>query len=133
LAADLRRRLQAAVRRIVVTAVLGLLAAGLGALAALYFIHGFFLWLATRLPDWAAALSTGGLVLLIAIIVLLILLLVGKRAKPAPRPSAAMGTAAASHLVGSLMRGMSPRMLAFGLGVAAALMLLASERTKKDR
>ena len=119
-------------RRLVVTAFLGLIAAGFAILAALYFIYGFFLWLDTELPDWGAALVTGGFVLLLAIIVLLILLLTGKRRQPPSRPAGAMGTAAASHLMGSLIRGLSPRVLAFGLGIAAALMLLVGDR-KKDR
>jgi cell shape-determining protein MreD len=124
--------MQAAVRRLVVTLILGALTAALAGVAVLYFIHGFFLWLETELPGWAAALVTGGFVLLLAVLVLLVMLLVGKR-RPAPSRSAgAMGTAATSHLMGSLLRGLSPRVLAIGLGIAAALMLLAGDR-KKDR
>jgi hypothetical protein len=134
LAADLRRRVRSAVRRLAVTIFLLLVTAGLAVLALLYFIHGFFMWLATQLPMWAAALATGGFVLLLAIIVLLILLLMGKRKPPARAPAAAaVGSAAASHLMGSLLRSLSPRIVAIGLGAVAAVMLLMTERDRNRK
>ncbi len=108
-----------------------MLAAGLLALAALYFIHGFFLWMTQILPGWAAALATGGLVLLVALATVMALLLVGRRRSPAPGPGAAIGVATASHLAGGLLRGLSPRMVAFGLGIVAALVLLLAERDRR--
>src|SRR5262249_29659295 len=112
-----------AMRRLLVAVFLGLFAAGLGALAALYFIYGFFLWLATQLPGWASVLAPGGLVFLLAIIVLLVLVLMGQWRLPAVANlvASAMGSAAASRFMGSLLGKMSPRTLAVGLGLAAAL------------
>jgi hypothetical protein len=133
LAADLRSRVRSAARRLAVTLFLLLVTAGLAVLALLYFVHGFFMWLATQLPMWAAALATGGFVLLLAIIVLLVLLLMGKRRPAASRPASAVGTAAASHLMGSLLRSLSPRVVAIGLGIAAAAMLLMAERGRNRK
>jgi hypothetical protein len=133
LAADLRRRVRSAARRLAVTIFLLLVTAGLAVLALLYFIHGFFMWLATLLPMWEAALASGGFVLLLAIIVLLVMLLMSKRKPPPRAPTAAVGTAAASHLMGGLLRSLSPRIVAIGLGAVAAVMLLMTERDRNRK
>jgi hypothetical protein len=57
----------------------------------------------------------------------------GKRKPPASRPASAVGTAAASHLMGSLLRSLSPRVVAIGLGAVAAVMLLMTERDRNRK
>jgi hypothetical protein len=128
-AGDLRRRLRDAVRRLVVTLALLIAAAVLLFLALLYFIHAFFIWLDTLLPAWAAALATGGLVLLIAVVILVIVQLMGRR-RPASagQPVAALKAVAASHELGKLAGRLSPRTIAFGLGILAAAMMLFVDR-----
>jgi hypothetical protein len=139
---DLRRRLEAGIRRFVMMLLLLSIVAGLVAVAIIYLIYGLYLWLSTLLLGWQAALVTGGAILLLGLIVLGITALTGRRRRRSTPPSGASAmdglaqaarAAAHSPLGAGLLRGLPPRVAAFGVGIAAGAALLRALRSKPDR
>ena len=137
----LKQRMKASVRRVAVTLGLLLVAAFFFALAVLYLVHAFYIWLAGEMDSAIAALITAGGVALIGLLVLAIVALTRPRRKT-PAPASALGQtagqfgqtiglAAATRLFG-IARRMSPRMMVIGAGIAATVLAASLVRGRRD-
>jgi hypothetical protein len=137
----LRQRLKASVRQLAVTAGLLLLAAFFFALAVLYLVHAFYVWLAPQLGTAIAALVTAGLVSFLGLIILAILSITrGRRRTAAPasplRQSAGqfgqtLGLAAASRLFARVGRRVPPRLIVLAIGLAATVLAASLVRGRR--
>jgi hypothetical protein len=118
--------------RAIVTVGFTLAAASFFGVGCLYLIYAFFMWLASNMSGPLAALATAGLVILIGILILAGLALSRPRRAPASAASdqarqlgQAVGMAAITRLILSLLRKISPRLIVMGVAAATVVLLVS--------
>lgn len=139
----IRERLKAGLRRAGVTLSLLLVAAFFFALAVLYLVHAFYIWLAASMGGAVAALITAGMVGAVGLLVLGIVAAMRSR-RPAQQPNPfeqaasqlgqTLGVATATRLLSALGRKirLSPRLIVLAIGIAATLLALSLVRGRSD-
>lgn len=117
--------------RALVAAGFVLVALGFAGLGCLYLVHAFYMWLASTMAGPYAALITAGLVFALAgLIVAGVAISRPRRSSPEGGEQAralgqAVGMAAASRVVFSLLRKISPRLIVMAVAAAVAIFLVS--------